>query len=29
MLKCDFLERGVGIIFPPHFPQFLKNQKEI
>ena len=29
MLKYDFLERVVGIHFPSHFPQFLKNRKEI
>ena len=29
MLNFDFLEKALGIGFLPHFPYFLKKQKEI
>ena len=29
MLNFDFLEKVLGIVFLPHFPYFLKKQKEI
>ena len=29
MLNFDFLEKGLGIVFPPHFLQFLKNNMNV
>ena len=26
MLKFDFIEKGLGVIFPPHFVYDLKNE---